>query len=296
MSSYDPGAIPTTRDLSAFEHRGHLLAEGRKLNFDGFVESPSAALRFIFRHCSLRLGTPHSSRPFRLRRIGAPCISSLCRLPWRLLTKSSTPPSTRPGRMRSTLPCTIPRLPPPCPPPPLARIVHQPPAATADLAVLLSELQTLWGGTLWERLPAATEWATAGRSIRRRRIVAALIVSSEAWRCSGGACKIRGASLSVKEGSGSGCALPHSSPCLRRRPVLPSRKPSVLGCSFCRLRTSSRWDVLKKYASGPSPCGCPVARPSPRSRCGVSCMMRARHRAWQGAPREGQSCPYLPGR
>jgi len=33
MSSYDPGAIPTTRDLSAFEHRGHLLAEGLKRNF-----------------------------------------------------------------------------------------------------------------------------------------------------------------------------------------------------------------------------------------------------------------------
>src|SRR5512139_3962645 len=38
-------------------------------------------------------------------------------------------------------------------------------------------------------------------------------------------------------------------------------------------------DVLNKYASGPSPAvprdGCPVARPSPRSRDGVSCIMRA---------------------
>ena len=34
--------------------------------------------------------------------------------------------------------------------------------------------------------------------------------------------------------------------------------------------------VLNKYASGPVPRdGCPVARPSPRSRFGVSCIMRA---------------------
>jgi hypothetical protein len=43
--------------------------------------------------------------------------------------------------------------------------------------------------------------------------------------------------------------------------------PGVLGS-----RTLRRTD---KYASGPSPCGCPVARPSPRSRDGVSCIMRA---------------------
>ena len=52
--------------------------------------------------------------------------------------------------------------------------------------------------------------------------------------------------------------------------------PGVLGTSFDRLRTSSPCDVLKKYASGPSPCVCPVARPSPRSRYGVSCIMRVR--------------------
>jgi PAS domain S-box-containing protein len=52
--------------------------------------------------------------------------------------------------------------------------------------------------------------------------------------------------------------------------------PGVLGCSFDRFRTSSPGDVLMKYASGPSPCGFPVARPSPRSRYGVSCIMRAR--------------------
>jgi len=33
---------------------------------DGFVKSPSAALRFIFRHCSVLLYTPHSSRFARL--------------------------------------------------------------------------------------------------------------------------------------------------------------------------------------------------------------------------------------
>jgi len=44
--------------------------------------------------------------------------------------------------------------------------------------------------------------------------------------------------------------------------------PGVLGS-----RTQRRTD---KYASGPSPCGCPVARPSPRSRDGVSCITQAR--------------------
>jgi hypothetical protein len=33
---------------------------------DGFVKSPSAALRFIFRHCSVRICTPHSSSEFIL--------------------------------------------------------------------------------------------------------------------------------------------------------------------------------------------------------------------------------------
>ena len=61
------------------------------------------------------------------------------------------------------------------------------------------------------------------------------------------------------------CAADH--PCLRLRPALRSRKPGVLGS-----RTLRRTD---KYASGPSPCGYPVARPSPRSRHGVSCIMRA---------------------
>jgi hypothetical protein len=42
--------------------------------------------------------------------------------------------------------------------------------------------------------------------------------------------------------------------------------PNVLGCSFDRLRTGGPCDVLFKYASDPTPCGCPVAHTSPRSR------------------------------
>ncbi|MDH3898079.1 MAG: hypothetical protein OEV18_11880 [Deltaproteobacteria bacterium] len=38
--------------------------------------------------------------------------------------------------------------------------------------------------------------------------------------------------------------------------------PGVLGCSFDRLRTGSSCDVPFRYASKPTPCGCPVARPS----------------------------------
>jgi len=38
-------------------------------NLDGFVRSPSAALRFIFRHCSVPLCTPHSSRFGALSRL-----------------------------------------------------------------------------------------------------------------------------------------------------------------------------------------------------------------------------------
>jgi len=36
------------------------------LKLDGFVKSPSAALRFILRHCGVLLCTPHSSRFARL--------------------------------------------------------------------------------------------------------------------------------------------------------------------------------------------------------------------------------------
>ena len=55
--------------------------------------------------------------------------------------------------------------------------------------------------------------------------------------------------------------------------------PGVLGCRTLR-RT-------EEYASGPSPCGCPVARPSPRSRHGVLCAMRASSR--NGEPGGGHT-------
>jgi len=32
------------------------------LKLDGFVKSPTAALRFIFRHCGVPVSRPHSSR------------------------------------------------------------------------------------------------------------------------------------------------------------------------------------------------------------------------------------------
>jgi hypothetical protein len=41
--------------------------------------------------------------------------------------------------------------------------------------------------------------------------------------------------------------------------------PGVLGCSFDRLRTGSPCDVPFRYASDPTPCGCPVGQPSLRS-------------------------------
>jgi hypothetical protein len=33
-----------------------------KFKVDGYVKSPTAALRFIFRHCGVLVSTPHSSR------------------------------------------------------------------------------------------------------------------------------------------------------------------------------------------------------------------------------------------
>jgi hypothetical protein len=42
------------------------LCRQEKWNLHGFVKSPSAALRFIFRHCSVLLCTLHSSRFARL--------------------------------------------------------------------------------------------------------------------------------------------------------------------------------------------------------------------------------------
>ena len=54
--------------------------------------------------------------------------------------------------------------------------------------------------------------------------------------------------------------------------------PGVLGSRTLR-RT-------EKYASGPSSCGCPVARPSPRSPHGVSCIMRVNPVPAGGGERE----------
>jgi hypothetical protein len=48
------------------EERAHLKEGNEESNIDGFVKSPSAALRFTFRHCGVLLCTPHSSRFARL--------------------------------------------------------------------------------------------------------------------------------------------------------------------------------------------------------------------------------------
>jgi len=48
------------------------------------------------------------------------------------------------------------------------------------------------------------------------------------------------------------------------------------------------------YASCPSPCGCPVAQPSPRSRYGVSCTMRV-YRLWKELVARAVFAPGLPG-
>jgi hypothetical protein len=61
--------------------------------------------------------------------------------------------------------------------------------------------------------------------------------------------------------------------CCDRGYARPSGRPRVF------LRQAQGKLTLRrteKYASGPRRCGCPVARPSPRSRDGVSCIMRAR--------------------
>jgi hypothetical protein len=71
---------------------------------------------------------------------------------------------------------------------------------------------------------AAIEVFAAGRSTPQTRIVAPLIVSSEARPCSGGAYKVWEAFLTAKEGNGSGCALPHRPPCRRRRAVSPEEE------------------------------------------------------------------------
>ena len=67
------------------------------------------------------------------------------------------------------------------------------------------------------------------------------------------------------------------------RPSLPPAPPRSVRPEAGRPRVSlvpslSRGTLRRtdKYVSDPRPCGCPVARPSPRSRHGVSCIMRNR--------------------
>jgi hypothetical protein len=50
----------------------NLLNYPRSGNFDGFVKSPDAALRFILRHCGVRQSTPQMGTDFKSVR--APCL------------------------------------------------------------------------------------------------------------------------------------------------------------------------------------------------------------------------------
>jgi hypothetical protein len=44
-------------------HLKNCLSRSKSFSIlDGFVKSPTAALRFIFRHCGVLISTPHSSR------------------------------------------------------------------------------------------------------------------------------------------------------------------------------------------------------------------------------------------
>jgi hypothetical protein len=120
---------------------------------------------------------------------------------------------------------------------PLARIRQEPPAATlAD-----------YDRRVYETKPP------------RRRVVAALIVSSEAWRCSGGAHKIREPFLSARKGSGSGCALLHRPPAPAARPSPPSR-----GVVSSRMRAK---ESTRKLREGIGNIPCSPARNRPRNPC-----------------------------
>ncbi len=59
------------------------LSRSIHLNPDGFIKSPSAALRFIFRHCSVLRYTPHSSR---FERLVPPVAGELFTVPSSLAT------------------------------------------------------------------------------------------------------------------------------------------------------------------------------------------------------------------
>ena len=133
--------------------------------------------------------------------------------------------------------------------------------------------------------PAATGSREAGRSPAQRRIVAGLIVSSGARRCSDAVEKVREVFLRAQEGSGSDALSFGDPPASGATP----RHCHVMNVSGARGRGSAfspqlspgsgllDSGFLAPYALHPyQSCGCPVARPSPQSRYGVSCIMRAR--------------------
>jgi len=55
------------------DHAG-MLSAGVVRQLDLLLKDPSAALRFILRHCGVLLCTPHSSTCLRQAGIRAPCI------------------------------------------------------------------------------------------------------------------------------------------------------------------------------------------------------------------------------
>jgi hypothetical protein len=110
-------------------------------------------------------------------------------------------------------------------------------------------------------------------------VILSLLVSLHGTTCPGG----RLASAPNRSGSMFGLRLFREARTMHEPPAATADMvvlPGVLGSRTLR-RTN-------RYASGPSPCGCPVARPSPRSRHGVSCIMRARGAAaLEVCPRHG---------
>jgi hypothetical protein len=69
------------------------------------------------------------------------------------------------------------------------------------------------------------------------------------------------------------CTAPGGS--MRACRAIPKRCQQEIRMSISHERPQSSHSQSSRR-SGPSPCGCPVARPSPQSRHGVSCIMRAR--------------------
>ena len=63
--------MPRSIERDGFEgmsrdHESFRLGKSDRIKEDGFVKSPSAALRYILRHCGVPLCTPHSSGFARL--------------------------------------------------------------------------------------------------------------------------------------------------------------------------------------------------------------------------------------